>query len=71
MAEYCRECAAKILGLDVKHAIMSKELDLCEGCGEYKPVVVRIGYPSILDSISSWLYRKSKSQNSEKNQKAP
>ena len=66
MAEYCRECAAKILGLNVKHAVMSKEPDLCEGCGEYKPVVVRINSSTLFDTVSSWLNRKSKSENFKK-----
>ncbi len=45
MAEYCMKCAEKHLGLspaDLKRAVMSEDSELCEGCGEYKPVVVRI-----------------------------
>lgn len=45
MAEYCRECAERCLGFtpeELKHAVWSKELDLCEGCGEYKRVLVRL-----------------------------
>ncbi len=43
MAEFCLKCFNKInethyTRLQVKR---SKELDLCEGCGEYKRVVVR------------------------------
>ena len=42
MAEFCKDCAVKILGLPAKSLIMSDESDpdLCEGCGEIKPVVV-------------------------------
>lgn len=45
MAEFCKDCFAKYISPTpcvVDHAILSKELDLCEGCGEYKHVVVRI-----------------------------
>ena len=43
MAEYCYRCFVKILEGDVKEkdVIISKEFDLCEGCAEFKPVVVR------------------------------
>ena len=43
MAEYCKECAEKHLGMskkELRRAVMSDDLDLCEGCGQYKPVVV-------------------------------
>ena len=45
MAEFCKDCAKKDLGMtdkELKHAVMSDEPELCEGCGEIKPVVVRI-----------------------------
>lgn len=45
MAEFCKDCAVKYLGFTPKqanNAIMSDEPELCEGCGEMKPVVVRI-----------------------------
>lgn len=48
MAEICRECYLREHGdRDKDRLIMSKELDLCEWCGQYKPVVVRIGRPSL------------------------
>lgn len=42
MAEFCLECYKKINGKAVegKEYIISKDLDLCEGCGQWKPVVV-------------------------------
>lgn len=45
MAEFCKECAGKYLGMtkkELRRAVMSDELDLCEGCGQYRPVVVRL-----------------------------
>ena len=42
MAEYCLDCWNTINGTRDKKRkyIMSKGLDLCEGCGEYKRVVI-------------------------------
>ena len=44
MAEFCKECWKKINGIDNGKVgyRLSKELDLCEGCGEYKRVVVEL-----------------------------
>ena len=42
MAEFCLDCLNKINGTnyDESKYIISDDLDLCEGCGEWKPVVV-------------------------------
>lgn len=48
MAEFCLECWNKMNG--TRHSkrkyVLSKDLDLCEGCGEFKHVVImeRTGY---------------------------
>ena len=44
MSEICPECLDKIMKTDdtAKKYIISKDLDLCEECGEYKPVVIRM-----------------------------
>ena len=44
MAEFCKVCVMEICNVDLKKKkiIMSKDLDLCENCGEWKPVVVKI-----------------------------
>ena len=45
MAEFCKDCASKNLGVskdEMKRAVFSREPDLCEGCGERKPVLTRI-----------------------------
>jgi len=42
MAEFCLDCYNELNGTNDKSSkfIISKELDLCEGCGEYKQIVV-------------------------------
>lgn len=42
MAEFCFECYNKMQGGKCRkeNYIISDELDLCEGCGEYKNVVI-------------------------------
>ena len=42
MAEFCFECYNKMSGGHCKkeNYVLSDELDLCEGCGEYKEVVI-------------------------------
>lgn len=44
MAEFCLDCLNKINGTnyDESKYIISDDLDLCEGCGEWKPVVVAV-----------------------------
>ena len=43
MSEFCLECWNKINDTSIrkKDVILSSELDLCEGCGQWKPVIVR------------------------------
>ena len=42
MAEFCLDCWNRINGTDDEEDkyILSEELDLCEGCGEWKHVVI-------------------------------
>lgn len=45
MAEFCKECFLKFIWhtpSDGTQIILSEEPDLCEGCGEIKPVVVAV-----------------------------
>ncbi len=45
MAEFCVDCWNNLNGKKIsplKYAL-SKEVDLCEGCGKYKRVIVCIG----------------------------
>ncbi len=43
MAEFCLECWNKMnkTKKTKKEVVLSKEKDLCEGCGTFKPVVVK------------------------------
>ena len=42
MAEFCAECWKEMFPQDQnKKFVVSKYLDLCEGCGEYKRVIIR------------------------------
>ena len=42
MAEFCLDCWNELNGTDYDESeyIISEELDLCEGCGEYKHVII-------------------------------
>ena len=42
MAEFCRECFYRMIGNRDDRLVMSEESDLCEGCGEIKPVVLYV-----------------------------
>ena len=46
MAEICFDCYNKLNGnKDKRHwYIISRELDLCEECGQWKPVIIRMKY---------------------------
>lgn len=49
MAELCRECFIKLMApdkYDREHIIMSMDKCICDGCGEYKPYVDHIYYPT-------------------------
>jgi len=43
MAEYCLNCWNKLNERNDSSAryVMSRELDLCEGCGELKKIIIR------------------------------
>lgn len=44
MAEFCLDCWNRIMDSNDPPGkyIISRELDLCEECGELKPVIIRI-----------------------------
>ena len=44
MAEFCLECWNELMETNdpPKKYHISKELDLCEGCGQWKPVLIGI-----------------------------
>ena len=44
MAEFCLDCWNRLMGAEDPSGkyVISKERDLCEECGERKPVIIRI-----------------------------
>jgi len=44
MAEFCLECWNKIMGTTdpPRKYILSIELDFCEECAQWKPVIIRV-----------------------------
>lgn len=45
MAEYCKKCFIRINHPsqdEIKHLVLSRENDFCEGCGKLMPVVLYI-----------------------------
>lgn len=45
MADFCKECFDKEFGEYVKShekVVVSKDMSFCEGCGEIKPVVLKV-----------------------------
>ena len=44
MAEFCLDCWNKLSkrNFTEKEYVLSKELDLCEECGQWKPVIIRV-----------------------------
>lgn len=51
MAEFCLDCWREISGEEATKSryVLSEELELCEGCGEWKQVIV--SERSFLDSL--------------------
>lgn len=62
MAEFCRECFIETFrpsASEISRIVMTKEYDLCEGCGAWKPVVSHIRRKTIVDTmIESWKEKK-------------
>ena len=45
MAEFCKDCFLRMNGNTyANRIILSRDLDICEGCGEWKRVVEEIRY---------------------------
>lgn len=55
MAEFCLKCWNKMYKTndDESKFILSKELDFCEGCGEWKHVIIREREVSLLQKFLS------------------
>ena len=58
MAEFCLECHNKMnqMNLSEEDVILSDDLELCEGCGEIKNVVISIGYHNSFDPLDGLFY---------------
>ena len=52
MAEFCKDCFLRMNGdTYANRIILSRDLDICEGCGEWKRVVEEIRYRTPIDDI--------------------
>ena len=60
MAEFCEECWKKINYIkgDSIRFVLSRELDLCEECGEYKRLVVEMRRSTFLYRLFKKLIKK-------------
>ncbi len=57
MAEFCLECMRKLDGRDYPEdaVVLSTDLDLCEGCGQWKRVVVKFRSRLPLVALKEWI----------------
>ena len=60
MAEFCLDCWNKLNKKEFteKDYVLSGELDLCEECGQWKPVIVRVRRFPALYTLRVALYSK-------------
>lgn len=60
MAEFCLECWNKLNSSNFteKEYVISREPDLCEECGQWKPVIVRVRRFPALYVLGSFLRSK-------------
>ena len=57
MAEFCLDCWNKLSGSEYSPRCFrfSQELDLCEECGEWKPVIIRFKRRYL---VAEWLHER-------------
>ncbi len=58
MAEFCPNCWNRIHDTNdpEKIYVLSRDLDLCEGCGQWKHVIVRLRTRYMIkDMLQNWL----------------
>ena len=62
MAEFCLACWNQInqINTEKNMYVFSKELALCEGCGKWKPVIVRLHTRYIIGNAAQKLFRRRK-----------
>lgn len=54
MAEFCKDCFLEINPLKENETVVLSapdDLDFCEGCGQWKRVVVRIRHKNSIDGL--------------------
>jgi hypothetical protein len=69
MAEFCKECFKRSVAIPSDRItddmlMMSAAYDICEGCGEYKPVVVGVKEKSAFQNIKDELRETVRSYSS-------
>lgn len=68
MAEFCLECWNKIMDTNdpPKKFYISRKLDLCEECGEWKPVIIAVRRRYVLkmwiEELASYMPHRKKGQ---------
>lgn len=57
MAEFCLDCYNKLNDTNYreKDVTLDDELDLCEGCGEWKPCVLSLEPSGFLSGLFDWI----------------
>lgn len=57
MAEYCKACFEKDFNEieKGKKIVMSREMDICEGCGKYDYTVDRVANKGLLDGVVEFI----------------
>ena len=60
MAEFCLDCWNKLNNSNFtdKDYVISRELDLCEECGQWKPVIIRVRCFPSLYTLRQYLFRR-------------
>lgn len=60
MAEFCLDCWNKLNKTQCteKEYVLSKELELCEECGQWKPVILRVRRIPALYTLRTALRKK-------------
>lgn len=51
MAEFCLDCYNRLHGTHLTERVVRTEWDLCEGCGNWKPVVISFRRPGLFTRI--------------------
>ena len=56
MAEFCVDCYNRCHGIHLREDDVVTEVDLCEGCGQWKPIIVSFRRPSLLVRLCTRLW---------------